>query len=311
MRLTELRRAFTPVCYFLVLLACVKPCAVSAANTAPTISGSPPKTVAVGKAYYFKPTAKDADGDVLRFSIVNKPGWLSFNTKTGALSGTPSRYHIGVYPGIRIRVSDGTASRSLDLFSITVTKTSTSSTGNTAPRITGSPPTTAVIGKAYSFTPTASDANGDTLKFTIRNKPGWAGFSTSTGRLHGTPSSTSDGTYSNIVISVSDGKTSASLPAFSIKVSSTATSADGSVTLRWTAPTRNTDGTLIKALAGYRVYYGQTEGQYSRTLHLPSATLTSVGIEGLAPGKWHFAVKALASNGGESAFSKPVSKYIE
>ena len=83
------------------------------------------------------------------------------------------------------------------------------------------------------------------------------------------------------------------------------------MTLRWTAPKRNTDGTPITSLAGYLVYYGQTEGQYSRTLHLPSATLTSVGIEGLAPGKWHFAVKALATNGRESAFSKAVSKTIQ
>src|SRR5688572_11116998 len=146
MPLTDSRRAFTPYLSLFVLLVCVKPCAVLA-NTAPTISGTPPTTAAAGYKYYFKPVAKDADGDVLKFSIVNKPGWISFDTRTGTLAGTPSSQLIGrVYPGIRIWVSDGTASRSLPYFSITVTKAS-----NSAPKISGTPPTTAVVNQSYSF----------------------------------------------------------------------------------------------------------------------------------------------------------------
>jgi hypothetical protein len=307
MPLTDSRRAFTPYLSLFVLLVCVKPCAVLA-NTAPTISGTPPTTAAAGYKYYFKPVAKDADGDVLKFSIVNKPGWLSFSAQTGTLAGTPSSQLIGrVYPGIRIWVSDGTASRSLPYFSITVTKAS-----NSAPKISGTPPTTAVVNQSYSFTPTASDPNGDTLQFTIKNKPGWAGFSSSTGRLSGSPSSSSVGTFSNIVITASDGKASTSLPSFSIAVkSSTASTADGSVTLSWIAPTRNTDGTTITNLSGYRVYYGQSSGSYSRTLSLPNASLTSVGLENLAAGTWYFAVKAVATSGEESTFSQQVSKYVQ
>jgi hypothetical protein len=303
MPLTDSRRAFTPYLSLFVLLVCVKPCAVLA-NTAPTISGTPPTTAAAGYKYYFKPVAKDADGDVLKFSIVNKPGWLSFSAQTGTLAGTPSSQLIGrVYSGIRIKVSDGTASRSLPYFSITVTKAS-----NSAPKISGTPPTTAVVNQSYSFTPTASDPNGDTLQFTIKNKPGWAGFSSSTGRLSGTPSSSSVGTFSDIVITVSDGKVSSSLPASTINVTSAAE--EGTVTLSWAGPTRNTDGTLLTDLSGYRVYYGQTSGQYSRALSLPSPTLTNVAIEGLASGTWYFAVKALASDGQESTFSQQVSKAI-
>jgi hypothetical protein len=313
MPLTDLRRAFTPFLSVLVLIACVKPCAVLAANTPPTISGSPPQTAVAGTTYYFKPVVKDPNaGDVFRFSIVNKPGWLSFDLKTGVLTGTPTASNVGVFSGIKIRVSDGTAERSLDTFTITVTKSgSGSSSGNAAPKISGTPITTAAIGKAYSFQPTASDSDGDKLTFSIKNKPGWAGFSTSTGRLYGTPSSSSASTYSSIVISVSDGKTSASLPAFSLNVSGSAAGGDASVTLRWSAPTRNTDGSTVTTLAGYRVYYGQSPGSYSRTLSLPNASLTSVGIEGLATGTWYFAVKALAHNGQESAYSQPVSKLVQ
>src|SRR5437870_3823233 len=85
-----------------------------------------------------------------------------------------------------------------------------------APKITGTPPTTATVGQAYSFTPTAKDPEGKTLTFSIRNKPSWATFSTSTGKLSGTP--TAAGTTSSIMIIVTDGVSSASLqPTFSIK----------------------------------------------------------------------------------------------
>ena len=61
-------------------------------------------------------------------------------------------------------------------------------------------------GTAYSFTPTASDPDGNTLTFSIANKPSWATFNTGTGRLQGTPSAGDVGTTTGIVISVSDGR---------------------------------------------------------------------------------------------------------
>jgi len=83
------------------------------------------------------------------------------------------------------------------------------------------------------------------------------------------------------------------------------------VTLSWTPPARNTDGTTLTSLSGYLVYYGQTSGQYSHTLSMPSPSLTTVGIEGLATGTWYFAVKALAADGKESALSQQVSRFVQ
>ena len=93
--------------------------------------------------------------------------------------------------------------------------------GNTPPTISGTPATLAVAGTRYAFQPTASDANRDTLKFKIQGRPGWATFNSVTGALTGTPTSANLGTYSNIVISVSDGRRGSSwvsLPAFSVTV---------------------------------------------------------------------------------------------
>ena len=55
---------------------------------------------------------------------------------------------------------------------------------NTAPQISGDPQFVAVMSEAYLFTPSASDAEGDALTFTVRNKPAWSAFDAATGRLH-------------------------------------------------------------------------------------------------------------------------------
>jgi hypothetical protein len=280
-----------------------------AANTAPVISGTPPKTVAVGDAYYFKPTARDANGDTLRFSIQNKPVWATFEYQSGVLRGTPKREHIGKYPYVKIKVSDGKTTASLPSFTITVTSTSSSSTSNLAPTISGTPPTSVIAGKPYSFQPSATDADGDVLTFGIKNRPSWATFSPTTGRLSGTPTASRVGRYSEIVISVTDGKVTRSLSAFSITVKSA--SGTGSVSLSWTAPIKNTDGSTLTNLAGFRVYYGTTAGSYSRSVQLPSPNLTSVVIEDLTTARWYFAVKAYTTRGVESAFSGSISKLIE
>jgi len=64
----------------------------------------------------------------------------------------------------------------------------------------------------------SSDPDGDTLSFKISNRPRWAGFDASTGRLNGTPAEGDVGAYNNIVISVTDGTDTVSLSAFSIEV---------------------------------------------------------------------------------------------
>jgi hypothetical protein len=272
------------------------------ANTAPSISGTPSGTATVGKWYVFRPSASDAEGDSLTFSIANKPSWANFSASTGRLAGTPGTSHAGTYSNIVIRVSDGKATTSLPAFSITV------SGGNTAPKISGTPSGTATVGKAYSFQPSASDADGDALTFSIANKPAWAVFNPTNGRLSGTPSSTSAGNYSNISIRVSDGTATTALPAFSIAVADSTT--DASVTLSWVPPTLNTDGTPIKNLAGFKIYYGNRSGQYSEILSVPGARVTSAVIEGLAPATWYFAVRAYTTEGVESADSAEASKTI-
>lgn len=184
-------------------------------NDAPTISGTPETLVNEDSPYSFLPTGSDIDPGVttLTYSISNKPVWASFNTATGALTGTPDNSHVGVHAGIVITVSDGVLSASMPAFQITVANV------NDAPSITGSPLASINEDSNYSFTPIGSDVDtGDILRFAITNKPAWASFDVSTGTLSGTPDNSAVGTYSQIQISVSDGTLSASLPAFTLIV---------------------------------------------------------------------------------------------
>ena len=181
-------------------------------NRAPTISGTPAQAVTAGTPYLFRPQASDPDGQSLTFAITNRPAWASFDAATGELGGTPGAVNVGQTSNIVISVTDGQATASLPAFSITVTA------ANRAPTIGGSPATSVTAGQAYSFTPAASDADGQALTYSIVNRPSWATFSTSTGRLSGTPTSSNVGTVNNIVISVTDGQATASLPPFSITV---------------------------------------------------------------------------------------------
>lgn len=89
---------------------------------------------------------------------------------------------------------------------------------NRPPVISGTPATTVTAGNAYRFRPTASDPDGQTLTFSIENGPAWATFSASTGEISGTPAAANVGTYSNVIISVSDGRASVSLAPFAIAV---------------------------------------------------------------------------------------------
>jgi len=58
---------------------------------------------------------------------------------------------------------------------------------------------------SYSYTLEASDADQDTLSFSIVSKPVWLNFDDSVGELSGTPTQSNIGEY-NISIAVSDGK---------------------------------------------------------------------------------------------------------
>jgi hypothetical protein len=178
---------------------------------------------------------------------------------------------------------------------------------NAAPKLVGSPSTQVTVGQAYSFTPVATDADGDKLTFSIASKPGWATFNTATGKLSGTPSANDIGSHEEIAISVTDGSHTTSMAQFAINVEqATATN----VTLAWQAPTENIDGTALTNLSGYKIHYGTQAGHYTQTVTLNNAGLTRYVVENLTSGTYYFAITAVTASGAESDLSGEASKAL-
>jgi len=277
-------------------------------NRAPTISGSPTTSMFTNTTYSFIPTAADPEGSTLRFSIVNKPSWGVFNVNNGKLGGYPKS--AGSWSNIQIRVSDGVNVTTLPAFSITATVkgATTPAPTNTAPTIAGSPARSINAGSAYSLRPTAADADGNTLAFSIANRPSWATFNTTNGQLSGTPTATQVGSYGNITISVSDGRSTATLPAFAINVVDVSNTG---AELSWTPPTQNTDGSSLSNLAGYRIAYGTNPNALTQSVQVANVGITRYAIDNLSPGTYYFSVRAYTSNGTESASSNVATKIVQ
>ncbi len=83
--------------------------------------------------------------------------------------------------------------------------------------ISGVPPSSLLAGQSYTFTPVVGQRSNRTLKFSLDNQPSWLSVSEA-GVLTGTPSEQDVGLYKGLVLSVSDGTNTKSLPPFNIEV---------------------------------------------------------------------------------------------
>lgn len=176
----------------------------------------------------------------------------------------------------------------------------TGPSGNNSPTISGSPPSAILINEMYEFEPDAVDPDGDSLTFQVTNKPNWAIFEAATGRLYGQPTLNDLGIYEGIVISVSDGNASRSLPEFGIAVTQAAL---GKVTLSWVAPTQNADGSPLQDLAGYKIHYGKDSGIYDHEISIDNPSVTTYVVDNLVPDTYYFAASSFNSSGVESEYS--------
>jgi hypothetical protein len=274
-----------------------------------SITGNPPSAVTPGQTYVFQPTVTIATAAHYGFTVANKPSWATLDTSTGTLTGTPVVTDVGDYRGIVVSVTSDTESAALPPFTIKVTAAPVAG----APTIRGIPANSVGVGNVYRFTPTASDADGDRLYYSIQNKPAWARFDASTGTLSGTPTAANTGTYANILIEATDGKYTALLPIFSIAVTATGSAVGavtGTATLSWTSPKTNVDGSPLTDLAGYHIYYGNTAQSMTQTVVITNTALSQYVVTGLSRGSWYFAVRSFNSANVESNLSPVVGATI-
>ena len=139
-------------------------------NSEPIITGdvgTPVDSIDGGSNYNFTPNGvSDPNEDTLLFIITNQPSWASFNTASGALSGTPSNSDEGIYSGIIIDVTDnrGSTISVIPSFSITVVNI------NVAPTVSDIN-TTTDENNAAAIELIGSDTNGDSITYSIVTQP--------------------------------------------------------------------------------------------------------------------------------------------
>ncbi|WP_205720181.1 putative Ig domain-containing protein [Fodinibius halophilus] len=195
---------------------------VNEVNESPTITTVQDQTIDEGSATNaISFTISDVDNTFGELNITatssNQTLLPDANITVGGSDGNrtitldPADYQNGSTT-VTLTVSDGSLSQSIS-FDLTVNAV------NDEPVISGTPDKTVNEDAAYSFTPSASDQEGDDLSFTIQNKPGWLAFDQQTGSLSGTPLNEDVGVYKDITITVSDGNGgSNSLPAYDLTV---------------------------------------------------------------------------------------------
>jgi hypothetical protein len=88
-------------------------------------------------------------------------------------------------------------------------------------------------------------------------------------------------------------------------------SAVTNATISWIPPTQNTDGSGVGPLSGYKIYYGTASQQYTTTITVSNAGLTTYVIDGLNTGTtYYFVVTAVTASGIESGLSPEVAAMI-
>jgi hypothetical protein len=180
------------------------------------------------------------------------------------------------------------------------------------PVLTGTPAGVAVVGANYDFVPQVLNAPPSALSFSIAGKPDWATFNPTTGELTGVPAPAQVGIDRDIVIIASYARGTAALAGFSIQVLP-APLADRSVTISWTPPATNTDGSVLTDLAGYRIYYQRFDvrnwgAQQSQMVADPK--VTSAVLQGLLPGTYTLCITAYNASNVESAPAFYASTFV-
>jgi len=179
---------------------------------------------------------------------------------------------------------------------------------NRAPTISGDAIATARVGETYNWQPVAADPDGDAIRFSAVNLPGWASINPTNGLISGTPGSDDVGVYESITITVADAAQQAATPAFSITVEGNA--GTGVASLQWEAPPSKMDGSPLDDLAGYRILYGHSSDDLDQSVVIDNPTATSYQFTTLPDGVWYFAVVAVNASGLEGPPTTVATKSI-
>ncbi|MCX6743851.1 MAG: putative Ig domain-containing protein [Candidatus Parcubacteria bacterium] len=167
-------------------------------NHAPVITSVAITTATTETPYAYDVNATDADGDTLTYSLEIAPTGMTINSANGLINWTPILAQIGNH-AVKVQVSDGT-DMVFQEFTITV-----SLPPNHAPVITSMPITVAIAGDIYGYDLNATDADADTLTYSVEIGPTGLTINSSTGLVSWVSEVIQVGDHT-VKLKVSDGK---------------------------------------------------------------------------------------------------------
>jgi hypothetical protein len=86
--------------------------------------------------------------------------------------------------------------------------------------------------------------------------------------------------------------------------------ASGTATLSWEPPRRNTDGSDLRNVAGYFIYYGRNPSNLKAIVKISDPFVTTFTVDRLDPGTYYFRIQAFTSSGVRGELSPLVSKTM-
>ncbi|RBW51404.1 putative Ig domain-containing protein [Marinobacter sp. F3R11] len=178
------------------------------ANRAPEIISTPSLTVSVGQSFEYQVVATDDSGADLEYRLIEGPSGLSMSSG-GLITWMPEASDVGANR-ITIQVVDQDGASDIQDFSLQVT------TGNQSPVIESIPSTATRAGQPYYYTVSATDADGDSLTYSLTQAPVGMVIS-SAGQVSWTPTTEQVGAH-GVTISVTDGKGGSATQSFMLEV---------------------------------------------------------------------------------------------
>lgn len=249
-------------------------------------------------------TGRDNDGDALTFRVLTQPSRGTLSGTAPDLTYTPNAGHTGT-DSFTYRVNDGT----IDSWPVTVTL----GTVNLAP-VARSASLTTVVGQGVPVTLEATDADGDTLTYSVLQLPAHGTLSGTAPHVIYTPQAGHEGP-DTFTFQAHDGTTASPpatvtlttvaqvphAPAVPVLRSpaDSAIVSSGEVTFTWDA-SLDPEGDAVS----YRLELSR-DGAVIASLNAAGTTLTLPGT--LSPGTYTWRVEAQDSQGHRSGFSPPAS----
>lgn len=81
------------------------------------------------------------------------------------------------------------------------------------------------------------------------------------------------------------------------------------ITLAWVAPAEREDNSALSlsAIAGYKIYFGTMQGQYSQSLSINDGSATGYTFNSFAAGTYYFVITTIDNEGRESQYSSEIT----